>query len=328
MKALVQDEYGSSEVLRVEEVPMPTIKPNEVLIRVKAAGIDAGAVHLMTGTPLLVRYMGVGVNRPKNRTIGMDVAGLIEQVGDKVATLKVGDEVFGVGISTFAEFAVADPKKLALKPANVTFGQAAATPVSGATALQAIRSAGTLGPDSRVLVLGASGGVGHFAVQLAKATGAHVTGVCSGVKRDFVLSLGADEALDYRTTDVTDGSHKYNLIIDTGGNRTLAQLRNALTRKGRLIIIGGEGAGGPFLSGLDRLMRAGLLSMVVPQKLGGFVSTIGAKDLEELRALLESKTITARINLSYALSKMPQAMAQFEKHQALGKIVMVSFDKK
>ena len=172
MKALVRDEYGTSEMLRIDDIPVPTIKPTEVLIRVKAAAIDAGVVHLMTGTPLLVRYVGLGVKRPKNHTLGMDVAGVIEKVGDKVTTFSVGDEVFGAGNGTFAEFAVASPKKIVRKPADVPWDEAAATPVSGCTALQAIRAGGTLGPNSRVLVLGASGGVGHFVVQLAKSAGA------------------------------------------------------------------------------------------------------------------------------------------------------------
>ena len=322
MKALVRDEYGTSEVLRIDDIPVPTIKPTEVLIRVKAAAIDAGVVHLMTGTPLLVRYVGLGVKRPKNHTLGMDVAGVIEKVGDKVTTFSVGDEVFGAGIGTFAEFAVASPKKIVLKPADVPWDEAAATPVSGCTALQAIRAGGALGLNSRVLVLGASGGVGHFAVQLAKAAGAHVTGVSSGVKRDFVLSLGADEALDYRTTDVTDGTSAFDLIIDTGGSRPLAQMRRALTPSGRHIIVGGEGAGDPFLGGLERQLGASLRSLFSKQKQAGLVSLVTAKDLAELASLLEKGTIHPRINLSFSLSRGAYAIEQYEKHQATGKIVI------
>jgi NADPH:quinone reductase-like Zn-dependent oxidoreductase len=315
----VQDAYGSSEVLRVEEVPVPSVKPNEVLIRVKAAGIDAGAWHLMTGIPYLVR-LAIGLKKPRSRTVGADVAGSIESIGAQVTGFSVGDEVFGAGSGTFAEFAVAREDKIVRKPANVSFEQAAATAISGVTALQAVR-AGSLKAGQRVLVLGASGGVGSFAVQLAKSRGAWVTGVGSASKLDFIRSLGADEALDYAATDVTDGIRTFDLVIDTGGNRPLARVRRALTPTGTLIIVGGDG-GGPMLQGLERTMGAGLLSPFVKQKLAGLVSVVKASDLAELAQLLESGAIVPRVDRVFPLEDAPAAMAYFEQRQARGKVVI------
>lgn len=315
----MQDAYGSSEVLRVEEVPVPSVKPNEVLIRVKAAGIDAGAWHLMTGIPYLVR-LAIGLKKPRSRTVGADVAGSIESIGAQVTGFSVGDEVFGAGSGTFAEFAVAREDKIVRKPANVSFEQAAATAISGVTALQAVR-AGSLKAGQRVLVLGASGGVGSFAVQLAKSRGAWVTGVGSASKLDFIRSLGADEALDYAATDVTDGIRTFDLVIDTGGNRPLARVRRALTPTGTLIIVGGDG-GGPMLQGLERTMGAGLLSPFVKQKLAGLVSVVKASDLAELAQLLESGAIVPRVDRVFPLEDAPAAMAYFEQRQARGKVVI------
>lgn len=323
MKAIVQDEYGSSEVLRVDDVPVPTIKPHQVLIRVKAAGIDAGVVHLMNGTPLVVR-LALGVKKPRQRTIGMDVAGIVESVGADVTGLSVGDEVFGTGTATFAQFAVANAKTVVLKPANVSFAQAAATPISASTALQALRFGRGIRSGDRVLVLGASGGVGHFAVQLAKAAGSHVIGVSSAAKLDFVRELGADDALDYVTTDFADGSRRFDFIVDTGGNRAIADLRRALTRTGTLVIVGGEGGGGPMLQGLDRQLRAGMLSPFVSHKLGGLVSLVTSADLIELARLLAEGTIAPRIDGTVELADVPLAIARFERREVRGKVVMAA----
>jgi len=319
MRAVVQDVYGASDVLRIEEVPVPTLKPNEVLIRVKAAGIDAGAWHLMTGIPYLVR-LAIGLRKPRVRTVGADVAGSIESIGANVTGFSVGDEVFGAGSATFAEFAVARFDKIVHKPANVSFEQAAATAISGVTALQALR-AGGLESGQRVLVLGASGGVGSFVVQLAKARGAWVTGVGSAAKLEFIRSLGADEVFDYAATDVTDGIRTFDLVIDTGGNRPLAQVRRALTPTGTLIIVGGDG-GGAVLQGLERSMGAGLLSPFVKQKLAGLVSLVKAPDLAELAQLLEEGTIAPAVDKVFPLDDAPAAMAYFEQHRARGKVVI------
>jgi len=321
MKAAVRDEYGSSEVVHIDDVPVPEPKKNEVLIRVKAAGLDAGVWHLMTGTPLLVRYMGLGVKKPKQRTLGMDVAGIVEKIGADVTAFQPGDKVFGVGTGTFAEFAVAKSKTLVRKPAGVTFEQAAASPISAITALQAVRP-GKVGPSSRVLVLGAAGGVGHFAVQLAKSQGAHVTGVSSAAKLDFIRSLGVDDALDYATVDATDGTRIFDLIVDTGGNRPIPDLRRALAPTGTLVIVGGEGAGGPVLRGLDRVMRAGVVSLFTKQKLIGLVSLTNPKDLAELSEMLESVSISPRIDRTFTLANAAFALARYESGVAQGKIVL------
>ena len=321
MKAAVRDEYGSSEVVYIDDVPVPEIGKNEVLIRVKAAGLDAGVWHHLTGTPLLVRYLGLGVKKPKQRVLGMDVAGIVEKVGSGVTAFKPGDDVFGVGTGTFAEFAVAKAKTLVLKPAGVTFEEAAASPISGITALQAVR-AGEIGSTSRVLVLGAAGGVGHFAVQLAKSQGAHVTGVGRAAKLDFIRSLGVDEALDYGTVDVTDGSRIFDLIVDTGGNRPISDLRRALTPTGTLVIVGGEGAGGPVLRGLDRSMRAGVVSLFTKQKLIGLVSLTNAKDLAELSAFLESGVLAPGIDRTFDVADAAAAMAHYERGATSGKIAI------
>src|SRR4051794_3471488 len=245
MKAIVQDAYGEAEVLRLEDVDVPQPGPGEVLVAVRAAGVDRGAWHVMTGLPYLGR-LGFGLRRPRNRVRGLDVAGTVEAVGADVTRFGKGDEVFGTCRGAYAEYATARADHLALKPAHLTFEQAAALPTSGATALHALRH-----PGDRVLVIGAGGGVGSFAVQLAKARGAHVTGVCSTAKVDLVRRLGADEVIDY-TRDPLTG--QYDLILDIAGNRTLSTLRALLTPHGTLVIVGGEN-GGNFSGGMNRQFR-------------------------------------------------------------------------
>ena len=229
MRAVVQDTYGTADVLHLAQVDRPEIAANEVLVSVQAAGLDRGTEHLLPGKPYAMRVMGMGFRKPKNRVPGLDVAGTVAAVGSAVTRFAVGDEVFGISRGSFAEYAVALEDKLAAKPANLTFEQAAVVPVSGLTALQALRDAGRVEAGQRVLVIGASGGVGSYAVQLAKAFGAQVTGVSSTAKTDLVRSLGADHVIDYTTQDFADGTNSYDLIIDTGGNSTIARLRRALT---------------------------------------------------------------------------------------------------
>jgi len=267
----------------------------------------------------LVR-LAIGLRKPRVRTVGADVAGSIESIGANVTGFSVGDEVFGAGSATFAEFAVAREDKIVRKPANVSFEQAAASAISGVTALQALR-AGALRSGQRVLVLGASGGVGSFVVQLAKARGAWVTGVGSAAKLDSIRGLGADEVLDYAATDVTDGIRTFDLVIDTGGNRPLAQVRRALTPTGTLIIVGGDG-GGPMLQGLERSMGAGLLSPFVKQKLAGLVSLVKASDLAELSDLIASGAVVPAVDRVFPLADAPAAMAYFEQRKARGKVVI------
>ena len=227
MQAIVRHQYGSADVLRVEEIDRPTISPDEVLIRVHAAGMDRGTWHLMAGMPYLFRLMGPGLRKPKNPVLGLDVAGTVVAVGSDVTRFKVGDEVFGISRGSFAEYAAAREDKLAHKPANLTFDQAAVVAISGLTALQSLLDVGRLQAGQHVLIVGASGGVGSYAVQIAKASGAEVTGVCSTAKVDLVRSLGADHVIDYTRKDFATGPQRYDLILDIGGNSPLRRLRRA-----------------------------------------------------------------------------------------------------
>jgi NADPH:quinone reductase-like Zn-dependent oxidoreductase len=242
MKAIVQDTYGSSEALRLEDVERPSPGDDDVLVRVHAAGVDPGVWHLMTGMPYVVRVMGVGLRKPKVRVRGRDLAGRVETVGGTVTRFQPGDEVFGTcDGGSYAECACAREGRLAPKPASLTLEQAAAVPVSGITALHAVRDTGRVQPGQKVLVIGAGGGVGSFAVQLAKAFGADATGVCSAAKADLVLSLGADHVIDYAREDFADGRTRYDVIVDTAGRRSLSHLRRALASRGTLVLVGGEG---------------------------------------------------------------------------------------
>lgn len=244
MKAMTRDKYGSAEVLHLDDIDLPVVGADEVLIRVHAAGVGPDVWHMMTGRPYLIRLMGAGLRRPKDRRIGRDVAGTVEAVGKDVTQYRPGDEVFGVCDGAFAEYARARAGDIAPKPKNLTFEQAAAVPVSACAALHGLRDAGGLQAGQKVLIIGASGGVGTFAVQLAKAFGAHVTGVCSTAKAGMVRSIGADHVIDYTREDFTDGAQRYDLILDTAGRRPLRRLRRALTPRGTLVIVGGEGADG------------------------------------------------------------------------------------
>jgi NADPH:quinone reductase-like Zn-dependent oxidoreductase len=244
MKAIVQDTYGSADVLELRDIDTPVVGDDELLLRVHAAGVGPDVWHLMTGLPYLVRVMGNGLRAPTRRIRGWDVAGRVETVGKNVSELHPGDEVFGTCEGSFAEYARARADKLAAKPANLTFEQAAAVPVSGCTALQGLRDSGHVQPGQKVLIIGAAGGVGTFAVQLAKAFGAEVTGVCSTMKVDLVRSIGADEVVDYTRDDFADGARFYDLMLDTAGRRPLSHLRRALAPHGTLVIVGGEGGGG------------------------------------------------------------------------------------
>src|SRR3954471_7946036 len=243
MKAIVRDRYGSADALRLSDVEMPDVGDEQVLVRVRAAGLDRGAWHIMAGLPYLLRAAGFGLRRPKVAGLGSELAGVVEAVGAKVTGLEPGDAVFGTCSASFAEYASTEPDKLARTPANLTFEQAAAVPVSAVTALQALRDHGRVKAGQHVLVIGASGGVGTFAVQIAKAFGANVTGVSNTNKLDLVRSLGADHVIDYTQTDVTEAGTRYDVVLDIGGNRPLSRLRRILTSDGTLVIVGGEGGG-------------------------------------------------------------------------------------
>ena len=320
MRAIVQNRYGSADVLRPARIGRPVIADHEVLIRVHAAGLDRGTRHLMTGTPYLMRVMGYGFRRPKNRVPGLDVAGTVAAVGPAVTRFAVGDEVFGVSRGSFAEYAAAREDKLAHKPANATFEQAAVVGISGGTALQAL-TAGRVQPGQQVLIIGASGGVGSYAVQLAKAAGAEVTGVASTGKLDLVTSLGADRVIDYTRDDFADGVHHYDLIIDIGGNSPLSRLRRALAPTGTAVIVGGESKG-DLTGGIDRQLRALFLTPFIGQRLTGLAAKERASDLEVLADHITAGTVTPSIDRTYQLDRMPEAMQHIEAGNARGKIAI------
>jgi len=320
MRAIVQDRYGPADVLRPARIGRPVITDHEVLIRVHAASLDRGTRHLMTGTPYLMRVMGFGFRRPKNRVPGLDVAGTVAAVGPAVTRFAVGDEVFGVSRGSFAEYAAAREDKLAHKPANATFEQAAVVGISGGTALQAL-TAGRVQPGQRVLIIGASGGVGSYAVQLAKAAGAEVTGVASTGKLDLVTRLGADRVIDYTRDDFADGVHHYDLIIDIGGNSPLSRLRRALAPTGTAVIVGGESKG-DLTGGIDRQLRALFLTPFIGQRLTGLAAKERASDLEVLADHITAGTVTPSIDRTYQLDRMPEAMRHLEAGSVRGKIAI------
>jgi NADPH:quinone reductase-like Zn-dependent oxidoreductase len=322
MKAVVQDRYGSPAVLELRDTDKPVVGDDDVLVRVHAAGVDPGVWHLMTGLPYLVRIMGYGLRTPKVGIRGRDVAGRVEAVGRNVTRFHPGEEVFGIGEGSFAEYVCARADKLAPKPANLSFEQAAAVPISALTALQALRDRGKVQPGQRVLVIGAAGGVGSFVVQLAKAFGAEVTGVCSTTKVDLVRSIGADEVIDYTREDITDGARRWDLIVDTAGRRSLSQLRRALTPRGTLVIVGGEG-GGRWLGGFDRqILRAPAVSAFSRQRLRPLVSKERSEDLLVLKDLIEAGKVTPVIDRTYPLREAPEAIRYLEEGHARGKIVI------
>ena len=323
MQAIVQRRYGTApeDLLRLERIARPVINDDEVLVRVRAAGVDRGTVHLMTGTPYLMRILGFGLRGPRSPVPGWAVAGTVEAVGAKVTGLKPGDEVFGTCRGSFAQYAAARAGRLAPKPASLTFEQAAAMPGSATTALQALRDKAKLRPGQHVLIIGASGGVGTFAVQLAKAFGAEVTGACRTGKMDLVRALGADHVLDYTREDLAAGPHRYDVIIDIGGNRRLAQLRRALAPEGTLVITGGED-GGRWLGGIGRNIRAQLLSPFVSQKLTAFVARLRPADLMTLRDLAGSAAITPAIDRTYPLTQAAAAVRHLADGHARGKLVI------
>jgi NADPH:quinone reductase-like Zn-dependent oxidoreductase len=321
MKAIVRDTYGSADVLELRDIDRPVVGDDEVLVRVRAAGLDQGVWHVMAGLPLPIRLAGFGLRAPKNPVLGADVAGVVHAVGKEVTGLRPGDEVFGIATGSYAEYARASEDKLAPKPANLTFEQAAVIAISGLTALQGLRDHAKVRPDQKVLIVGASGGVGTYAVQVAKAFGAHVTGVCSTAKVDLVRSLGADHVIDYTREDFAGGQQRYDAILDVGGNASLSRLRRALTSKGTLVIAGGE-TEGRWLGGTDRQLRALVLSPFVGQKLGTFISRENRKDMIILKELIEAGQVTPVIDRAYPLSDVPDAIRYLREGRARGKVVI------
>lgn len=322
MQAVVQDEYGEPmDVLRLERIERPIITDDEVLIHVAAAGVDRGVWHLVAGLPYPIRLAGFGVRAPKNRVPGIDVAGRVEAVGEGVTKLRVGDEVFGTARGSFAEYACATERTLAPKPSTLTFEQAAAVPVSAVTALQAVRDHGHVQAGQKVLVIGASGGVGSYAVQLAKNLGAEVTAVCSTSKVDLVRSLGADHVVDYSVQDIADTRERYDVVLDIGGNRSLTALRRSMTARGTLVIVGGE-TGGRLLGGVDRQIRAMLLSPFIGQKLGTFVGAVNSADLTALGDLLTSGAVIPAVDRTFPLAEAPAAIRYLQDGRVRGKVVV------
>ena len=321
MRAILQRRYGSADVLHMEHVDRPQIGQNEVLLQVHAAGVDRGTWHLMTGKPYLLR-LAFGVSRPKNSVPGLDVAGTVTAVGPAVTRFEVGDEVYGFCKGSFAEYAAAPEDKLAAKPTNLSFAEAAVVPICAATALQALVDIGGVQPGHRVLVIGASGGVGTFAVQLAKAFGAEVTGVASTSKLELVRSLGADHVIDYTTADFADDVHRYDLVLDVGGTPRLSRLRRALTATGTAVLVGGE-EGGSWTGGMGRTLRARGVSMFVRQRLTNFIAKQRSSDLDRLRGLIEAGEVRPFVDVSYPLERAPVAMQHLEEGRVRGKVAIL-----
>lgn len=320
MRAIVQGRYGSADMLRPARIDRPVPAAGQVLLRVHAAGLDRGTWHLMTGRPYLMRLI-CGLRGPKLRVPGRDVAGTVVELGPGVTNFAIGDEVYGIGRGSFAEYAVARADKLARKPANATFAQAAAVPVSALIALRALRDVGRVQAGQRVLITGASGGVGSYAVQLATSSGAEVTGVASTAKQDLVRSLGAAHVLDYTREDFADGAPGYDLIIDIAGNPTLSRLRRALAPTGTAVIVGGE-EGGNFSGGMNRQFRALALTPFVKQRLAMAIADERGSDLTELAKLIETGAVTPSVDRTYPLEDAPTAMRHLEAGAVRGKAVI------
>lgn len=323
MKAVIQDRYGSSDVLRVGDVAVPEPGDQDVLIKVHAAGLDRGTEHLMTGKPYAMR-MATGLRRPKNPISGRDVAGTVVKVGSAVTRFAAGDQVYGVAPGSFAEYAVGPENKLAHKPANLTFSQAAVVPISAGTALQGLRDVGKVRAGQEVLIIGASGGVGSYAVQLAKILGAQVTGVASAAKADFVRSLGADHVVDYDRDDFADGTRRYDLILDIGGGSSLGRLRRALEPRGTVVFVGSENTGN--ITGMGRQLRGMMMSLFVRQRLALLMAKERASDLDILTEYLQAGQLTPAIAESYPLAQAKDAMRLLEAGKVRGKVVIIPED--
>ena len=322
MKAVVQDKYGSPDVLELRDIDKPVAKDDEVLIRVHAASVNAADWHFLRGMPYIAR-LSLGLRKPKTKIRGRDVAGQIEAVGKDVKQFHPGDEVYAeVDTGSFAEYTHASEDLLGLKPSNLTFEQAAAVPLAAVTALQGLRDKGQIKPGQKVLIYGASGGVGTFAVQLAKSFGADVTGVCSTKKVDMVRSIGADQVIDYTQEDFAQNGQRYDILFDLVGNRSLSDLRRALTPKGTLVLSGGEG--GRWLGSVKLLIKSLLLSPFVSQRLTAFLAKTKHEDLLVLNELIEAGKVTPVIDKTYPLSEAPEAIRYLEGRQVQGKIVITA----
>ncbi len=323
MRAITQDAYGSADVLRLDRIPVPAPKEGDVLVQVDAAGVDRGTAHLMRGTPYLIRALGFGLRAPKQPVPGLDLSGTVIAVGRGVTRFAAGDAVFGIGRGTLAEYALAREDKLAPAPAGLDPARAAVTAVSGLTALQALTDVGGVRPGQGVLIVGASGGVGTFAVQIAKDLGAEVTGVCSAAKAEMVRELGATNVIDYAREDFADGRRTYDLVLDIGGNSPIRRLRRALAPRGTLVIVGGE-EGGRLLGGIDRQLRALALSPFVGQRLTTFVSKERHEDLERLREMIDEGRVTPVVDRTFPLDAAADGIRHLESGRARGKVAIIA----
>lgn len=320
MKAIAQDSYGTADALELRDIARPVPRDNEVLVRVLAAGVDPSILHLMTGKPYIAR-LALGLRKPKNPVRGWDLAGVIETVGAKVTRYKPGDEVFGSGEGSLAQYACARADKLALKPGNLTFEQAAALPVSGVTAYQALSGKARPKPEQQVLIIGASGGVGTYVIQLAVSYKADVTAVCGPGNADFVRSLGATGVIDYTSGEITDGKQLFDIIFDAAGNRPLSLLRRALAPGGVLVMVGGEG-GGDWAGGMGRQLGGYALSPFLGQTLHSLIARVRHQDLLTLKKLAEEGTIAPVIDRTYPLAEAITAIKHLETGHPRGKIVV------
>jgi NADPH:quinone reductase-like Zn-dependent oxidoreductase len=320
MKAIVHCEYGAPDVLRLETIAKPACADGQVLIRVRAASVNPLEWHFMRGTPYVGRLMGMGLRKPKVTRLGVDVAGRVETAGPNVTRFKPGDEVFGSARGALAEFACASERGLVLKPDSLTFAQAASVPVAAVTALQGLRNEGKLKPGQSVLINGASGGVGTFAVQIAKSMGARVTGVCSTRNVEMVRSIGADEVIDYTKDDFTKTGQRYDVILDMVGSQSLSASRRALNPAGIYVMVGGPS--GRWIAPLDRAIGAKVFSWFVSQHMGMFMAELNPDDMEVLRGLLQSGKVRPVIDRTYTLSQVPEAIRYLEAGHARGKVVI------
>lgn len=318
MKAIVQNAYGSPDTLEFKDVARPVVKENEILVRVRAAALHAGDVFSMRGSPWLVR-LSVGIPKPKDYILGWDMAGIVQEIGKKVTQFQPGDEVFATCSSTLAEYVCVAEDNLSLKPINLSFEQAAAVPNSAITALQGLRNAGKLQAGQKLLINGASGGVGTFAVQIARALGAEVTGVCSTRNVEMVKSIGAEHVIDYTKEDFTKSGQSYDLILDNVANHSFSDLRRALTPRGMIVPNSGHG-------GMGYVIKAFILSPFMRQQGSPFVSKPNQKDLVFLKELIESGRITPVIDRTYPLNDTPEALRYLEEGHARGKVVVTVVD--
>src|SRR6266542_3590032 len=323
MKAIINCDYGLSH-LKLENIEKPVPNDDQVLVRVHAASVNPYDWHFIEGTPKIIRLMGVGLRKPKDTRVGVDFAGTVEAVGKNVTNFKPGDEVFGGRGGAFAEYVCPRATRaVALKPANLTFEQAASVNIAGITALQALRDRGKVQPGQKVLINGASGGVGTFAVQIAKSLGADVTGVCSTRNVDLVKSLGADHVIDYTKEDFTKSAERYDVMLDNVGNRTLSECKSVLTPKGKYVLIGGGGASEQgLLGGLGKALWAMLFSKFVNQQMGMMMADPSQKDLTILADMMQSGKLKPVIDRTYKLAEVPQAIQYLEQGHARGKVVI------